>query len=64
MRRRLIWIGLMACAASACGDDDADTPITVASGTVEPGSTPEVVAAASADPEHGGTVVVAGRYRT
>ena len=63
MRRRLIWIGLMACAASACGSDDEDAPIAVASGTTAEPAAPVVAApVVSAEPEHGGTVVVAGRY--
>lgn len=57
MRRRHIGIGLMAVAIYACGSDEEDPPVTVASGT-----TPEVVRAGSAEPEHGGTVVAAGRY--
>lgn len=62
MRQRRWWIGLMALAAAsggiACGSDD-EPEETVA---VEGAPTVEEEAAASAEPEHGGTVVAAGRY--
>lgn len=57
MLRRHIWIGVIACAASACGSDEEETAIAAASG-----SPAEVAVEVSAEPEHGGTVVVAGQY--
>ncbi len=59
MRQSHIGIGIMAFALCACGAESEDSPVPVASETtVEEVAAPVV----HAEPEHGGTVVVAGHY--
>src|SRR5690606_21601525 len=57
--KRWIWIGLLTFTAAGCGSDEDDAVVTVSD---PPTAVADVVAEVSAEPEHGGTVVVAGQY--